>query len=70
MTDKSEKVSKLVLACAAGAIGLFLIAKYQKNIRRKTKEILYSFDLAKRKFEVEIINHPNECKRIIDKITE
>jgi hypothetical protein len=74
MTDKSEKIAKLILIGSGAAISIFLIAKYHKSIIKKfsrTKELMYDLNIAKRtKFDVEIINDPKDCKKLIDNLRE
>lgn len=70
MADKSQKLTKLILAGAGAALGIFLIAKYHKNIIQKMckakNKIIYNFaNVRKSKFQVEIINSPSECQSIL-----
>lgn len=71
MNQKSQKVAALLLAAGGAAVGIFLIAKYHKNIIRKFSKaknvILYDYaNLQRSNFQLEIINDPNECSKIIE----
>lgn len=71
MTEKSQKVATLLLAAGGVAFGLYLVAKYHKNIIRKFSSaknvILYDFSkLQRSNFQVEIVNDQNECYKIIE----
>lgn len=75
MSDKSQKIAKLLLLAGGTAIGIFLIAKYHKNIANKllrTKNVvLYEkLKLQRRRFEVEVINDIAECQKIIASLRE
>lgn len=66
MTEKSQKVSTLLLAIGGVAVGIYLVAKYHKTIIRKFSKaknvILYDFaKMPRTNFQVVIINDPNEC---------
>lgn len=75
MTDKSQKIAKILLAAGGTAVGVFLIAKYHKEIIRKltTAKNVILHDIAKVKrvhFKSEIINHTDECIKIIATLRE
>lgn len=75
MTDKSHKIAKLLLAAGGTAIGVFLIAKYHKDILRKWKSaknvILHDIVKVQRtNFKVEIINDSADCRKIIESLRE
>lgn len=70
MTDKSQKVAKLLLVAGGAAIGVFLIAKYHKNLIQKfsraKNRIIHDFvKIQCSKMRVEIINSAEECDRFI-----
>ena len=68
MTDKSQKIAKILLAAGGAAIGILLIAKYRKNILRKFHAFQNFANLRKPTFQVEIINSDHECESIIQKL--
>lgn len=75
MSDKSQKIAKLLLLAGGTAIGIFLIAKYHKNIASKllrTKNVvLYEkLKLQRTRFKVEVINDIAECQKIIASLRE
>ena len=70
MTDKYQKITKLILAAGGAAVGIFLIAKYHKSIIRKwtkTRDvILYDYAKVQRtEFNVEVINDNNKCQDVL-----
>lgn len=72
MTDKSHKLAKLIIVAGGTALGVFLIAKYHKNIiqrfMRAKNRFLYDHAITRASFKVEIINDAAECERIIANI--
>lgn len=73
MTDKQQKIAKLLLVAGGTAIGVFLLAKYRKNILQKlnlAKNVIAHdcFNSPRLKFTVEIINSAAECESIIQKL--
>lgn len=75
MTDKSQRLAKLLLVAGGTAIGIFIIAKYRKNILNKLTEtknaIFYDYaKLQRKRFQVEIINSANDCESIIQTLRE
>lgn len=75
MSDKSQKIAKLLLLAGGTAIGIFLIAKYHKNIANKLLRtrnvVLYEkLKLQRTRFEVEVINDIAECQQIIASLRE
>lgn len=73
MTDK--KIAKLILVTGGAAIGVFLVAKYHKDIIRKltnAKNVIFQ-DIAqvgRTNFKVEIIDEAAECRKIIERLRE
>lgn len=70
MTDRTQKITKLLFAAGGAAIGIFLIAKYHKKIIRKLTQtknmILHDYAKIQRTvFEIEIINDTNKCEEVI-----
>lgn len=68
MTDKSQKVAKLLLLAGGAAVGVFLIAKYHKTIIQKfsrVKNELFHENAIKSNFKIEIINNLEECDKFI-----
>lgn len=73
MTDKQQKIAKLLLVAGGAAIGVFLIAKYRKNILQKLNKaknfIAHDFvNIPRTNFTVEIINSAADCETIIQKL--
>lgn len=73
MSDKQQKIAKLLLVAGGAAIGVFLIAKYRKNILQKLNGaknvIVHDFINSPRlNFKVEIINSAADCETIIQKL--
>lgn len=75
MTDKSQKIAKILLAAGGTAVGVFLIAKYHKTIiskfRRAKNVVLYDYAKLKRSnFTIEVINTSGECDTIIESLRQ
>jgi hypothetical protein len=75
MTDKSQKIAKILLAAGGAAVGVFLIAKYHKTLIskfRKAKHVLlYDFaKLKESKFNIEIVNAPHECDKLMESLRQ
>lgn len=75
MTNKSERITHYLLAAGGAAIGIFLIAKYHKNIVQKltkTKNvILYKYAKIQRTdFDLEIIEDTNNLCATLAKLKE
>jgi hypothetical protein len=77
MTDKSQKIAKIVIAAGVGIATVYILTKYQKNIfdriLRVKNHLIYDVANVKRtNFQVEVINSPNSenLKRIITSINE
>lgn len=74
-TNRSDKVTKVVLAAAAAGVCTFLLIKHHKkiinNFERAKNLILYDIAKVQRKsFNVQIINDPSECGEVIKLLRE
>lgn len=74
-TNKSDKVTKILLAAAGVGICTFMLIKNRKIIAdklMKAKDIIF-YDIAKvqrRSFSVHIVNDPKDCAGIIKILKE
>lgn len=74
-TNKSDKLTKVVLAAAGIGISAFLIIKYHQQILNKFSRakntILYDIvKVQRKKFDVHIINDIKDCGKIIKALEE
>lgn len=75
MTNKSPKISTLMLAAGGVAVGLLVVTYYQKSLIRRLRQaknvILYDFAKIQRTdFNIEIVNDSNKCKEVIARLKE
>lgn len=74
-TNKSDKVTKILLTAAGVGICTFLLIKHRKTIADKfikAKDVIF-YDIAKvqrRSFSVHIVNDPQDCAGIINILKE
>jgi lauroyl/myristoyl acyltransferase len=74
-TNKGDKVAKVLLAAAGIGVSAFLIVKYHKQIfnkfSRAKNSLLYDFAKIQRsRFDVHIVNDPNDCGKVIKILEE
>lgn len=74
MSDKSQKIAKILLTAGAatiGIIGVGFIVKYHRNIYQKIAKVrntVYDVVNIPRPFSVEVINSIHECEAIVARL--
>ncbi|CRK91130.1 CLUMA_CG004817, isoform A [Clunio marinus] len=73
MSEKSQKVTNVILAVGGAALGIFIFTKYRKSILQKLsytkRRILHDFiKIPRTKFQVQLINDEKECALFIEQL--
>jgi lauroyl/myristoyl acyltransferase len=74
-TNRSDKLTKVLLAAAGIGVSAFLIVKYHKQIFNKFNKaknsVLYDFAKIQRKsFDVHIVSEATDCRRAVKILEE
>lgn len=75
MSDKSQKIAKLLLTAGVatiGIIGVGIFVKYRKNIFHKIAKVknrIYDIHVP-RPFSIEVINNISDCQNVVARLRQ